>query len=205
MRVEAGAVGMIQLDRVRRIFEAAGGRARLSVSWNGAAADRLLDERHAALVERTIAGLERYRWRGDPEVSFSEFGERGSIDVLGSHRRRHAIAVCEVKSELGSLEETNRALDAKVRLAQKIAIERLGWRPETVGRILIVADSSTNRRILRRHSRTMTNLYPGTTNEVKRWLRAPDEAFSGIWFLSEVPNRDRAQPLPEQKSRPGDF
>src|SRR3954454_2082625 len=155
MRVEAGAAGMIQLDRVRRIFEAAGGRARLSVSWNGAAADRLLDERHAALVERTIAAFERYRWRADPEVSFSEFGERGSIDVLASHARRRAVAVCEVKSELGSLEETNRVLDAKVRPSQRIAIVRVGWRPEIVGRILVLADTTTNRRISRRHALTM--------------------------------------------------
>jgi transcriptional regulator with XRE-family HTH domain len=52
MRIERGRAGEVRLERTRRIFEAAGGRARLNVWWNGAAADRLLDERHAALVAR---------------------------------------------------------------------------------------------------------------------------------------------------------
>jgi hypothetical protein len=34
------------------MFDAVGGRAKLTAYWNGAAADWLLDERHAALVER---------------------------------------------------------------------------------------------------------------------------------------------------------
>jgi len=65
---------------------------------------RPLDERHAALVERVVR-------------LYSEFGERGSIDVLGIAREPSAAAVCEVKSAFGSLEETNRSLGVKVRLA----------------------------------------------------------------------------------------
>src|SRR5947207_12227116 len=108
MLLEAGGAGAIRLDRIQRMFEATGGRARLVVSWNGAAADRLLDAHHAARVEQTVAQLQHRGWRADPEISFSEYGERGSIDVLASHARRRAIAVCEIKTEIGSIEEMNR-------------------------------------------------------------------------------------------------
>src|SRR5437773_934892 len=52
MLIEAGQAGTVPLDRLRRVFAAVDARARFTAWWNGAAADRLLDERHAALVER---------------------------------------------------------------------------------------------------------------------------------------------------------
>lgn len=188
--LEGGRAGTLRLDAVRRIFEAAGGRARLTVVWHGAAADRLIDARHAALVERTVGHLGGRGWPSDVEVSFSEFGERGSIDVLAWNVRRRAVAVCEIKSEIGSIEETNRALDVKVRLAPKLAADRLGWSPDVIGRILVLAGSSTNRRIVQRHALTFASRYPSTTIETKAWLRRPTTTFSGIWFLSDVSPRD---------------
>ncbi len=71
-----------------------------------------------------------------------------------------AIAVCEVKSVLGSLEETNRRLDVKVRLAPKIAAGQFGWRPLAIGRVLILPEDRTVRRLIALHSSTMTTLYP---------------------------------------------
>lgn len=186
IRVEAGQVGSVSLDRTRRIFEAAGGRGRLNVWWNGAAADRLLDERHAALVERALGVFRRRGWITAPEVSFSEFGERGSIDVLEVLERHRAAAVCEVKTEFGSLEETNRVLDAKERLAPVIARRQFGWRPTVVGRILIVPATSSIRHIVAAHEETMRSLYPARSRAVRAWLRAPTAPLRGIWFLSEV-------------------
>ncbi len=43
----------------------------------GAALDRLLDQRHAGLVERSIVVQRSYGWRCETEVTFSEYGERG--------------------------------------------------------------------------------------------------------------------------------
>lgn len=186
IRVEAGQVGSIPLDRTRRIFEAAGGRAHLNVWWHGAAADRILDERHAALVERALAVFQRRGWVTAPEVSFSEFGERGSIDVLSAIERHRAAAVCEVKTDFGSLEETNRVLDAKERLAPVIAHRQFGWRPSVVGRILIVPATSPIRRVVAAHEATMRSVYPARSRAVRAWLRAPSAPLRGIWFLSEV-------------------
>lgn len=184
--IESGRGGEIPLDRIRRVFEAAGARARLTAWWHGAAADRLLDERHAALVERVLTVLARRRWETAVEVTFSEFGERGSIDILGTHVASRSVAVCEIKSTLGSLEETNRVLDVKVRLAAKLIVARFGWRPLAVSRLLIVPDDMTIRRTIERHRLTMARVYPERSRGVRAWLRNPHGPIAGIWFLSEV-------------------
>jgi hypothetical protein len=189
MKVEAGRVGEVRLDRVRRLFLAAGGQARLTAWWNGAAADRLLDARHAALVERATQILTRRGWQIAVEATFSEYGERGSIDLLGAYPKLRTVAVCEIKTSIGSLEETNRMLDIKVRLAPKLVVERFGWRPTHVGRLLVLPDDSTIRRIVTRHAATMDSLYPARSRDVRAWLREPDQPIRGIWFLSEPQNR----------------
>jgi len=190
MLIEAGRAGDVALDRVRRVFAAAGGRVRVTAWWNGAAADRLLDAHHAALVEAALSVFRKRGWRTQVEVTFSEFGERGSIDILGLHPGAGALAVCEVKSALGSLEETNRTLDAKVRLAPRLAIDRFGWRPRVVGRLLILPEDGTLRRVVARHSLTMASAYPARGREVRAWLRQPDGPLRGLWFLSEVRDTD---------------
>jgi hypothetical protein len=95
-----------------------------------------------------------------------------------------AVAVCEIKSAFGSLEETNRSLDIKVRLASKITERAFGWRPKFVGRILIVGDEPMNRRVVRHHAATMDAIYPERGRAVRAWLRKPDRSIAGIWFLS---------------------
>jgi hypothetical protein len=191
--IEAGRAGSVVLGRVRAAFEAAGARARLTVWWGGAAADRLLDERHASLVERAVAILRRRGWITVVEASFSEYGERGSIDLLGAKPAELAIALCEIKSAFGSLEETNRVLDVKERLLPKIVEDRFGWRPKFVGRILIVPSTDSVRRIVARHEETMASTYPARSHEVRAWLRAPTRPLRGIWFLSEVAERNRVE------------
>jgi hypothetical protein len=61
-------------------------------------------------------------------VSFSRYGERGSIDVLAWHPRRRALAVFEVKSVTPDMQAMFVGLDRKGRLAPGIARER-GWEP----------------------------------------------------------------------------
>jgi len=128
-------------------------------------------------------------WTVYVEVSFSEFGERGSIDVLAVRPKDGLAIVCEVKSTLGSLEETNRTLDLKVRLAPTIIFKRLGWRPSTVSRLLIVPSTNSIRRGIADHAATMEAIYPTRGRGVRAWLRRPDSALSGIWFVSVGPNK----------------
>jgi hypothetical protein len=185
IKVENGRCGEVAVDRVRQMFAAADGRARLTGWYNGALADGLLDERHAAIAEGACRLCQLRGWLTFLELSFSEFGERGSIDLLALHERRRAAAVCEVKSAFGSLEEMNRSLDAKVRLAPTLTFKRFGWQPLVVARILIVPRDTSIRRQIERFPATMNSLYPGRTPEVRAWLRNPATPLGAIWFVDD--------------------
>jgi transcriptional regulator with XRE-family HTH domain len=187
MAIEIGRAGLVELERLRRLFRGAGGLARLAVWFNGAAGDRLLDERHAGLVELGGRVFAQHGWANHFEITFSEYGERGSIDLLALASDRGAAVVCEFKSALGSLEETNRRLDVKERLAIKIVVDRFGWRPRSIARLLIVPEDSTIRRIVTRHSATMDSIYPARGRQIRAWLRRPEGPLRGLWFLSEPP------------------
>jgi transcriptional regulator with XRE-family HTH domain len=186
-RIESGRASEVRLGRIRTVLQALDGRARLVPWWKGAAADRLLDERHAAIGERVVGYFPRPAWEPHVEVSFAEYGERGSIDILGANRSALAVAVCEIKSVIGSLEETNRMLDVKERLAPTITYKRLGWRPRVVARILILPRDSTVMRVIDGHEATMRSAYPGRGREIRAWLRNPIGPLRGIWFVSPGP------------------
>lgn len=128
-KLEIGRPGDVVFERIRRLFAELGARARISVWWHGAAADRLLDEKHAYIGECASQVMARNGWETPSEFTYSEFGERGSIDIFGHRRGFKVVAVCEVKSAFGSLEDLNRSLDAKVRLAPKLCRDRYGWAP----------------------------------------------------------------------------
>jgi transcriptional regulator with XRE-family HTH domain len=193
--VESGRARDVRLGRLRLIFAVVDARLKVAAWWRGAAADRLLDERHAGLVEKGVALYRRRSWQSAVEVTFAEWGERGSIDLLAGHQPTRTAVVNEVKASIGSLEEMNRTLDVKVRLAPKLVNERFGWRPTSVSRVLIVPNDSTIRRLIGRHSQTMDVLYPVRGREVRAWLRRPDRPVAGIWFVSEVGDGNAARRL----------
>jgi hypothetical protein len=188
--IEAGRAGRVRLERIRAVFDQLGGRARLTAWYNGASADRLLDERHARILERALPVVERRRFAVASEVTFSDYGERGSLDLLALHSDTAHALVGEVKSAIGSLEETNRVLDVKARLAPKIVRERFGSTPASISRVLILPADRTVRRIIERHAATMTAIYPLRSREFRAWLRQPSGPISAIWFVSEVARSD---------------
>ncbi len=172
------------IDTLRSLFEPFGARIHVSVWWRGAEIDRLFDEAHAALVERVVALFVRRGWQTASEVTFSEYGERGSIDVFGFEPRERACAVAEVKASFGSMEETNRRLDIKARLAPKLCLQRFGLHPTSVSRLLILPNDMTLRRVAARHAATMGAVYPARASEIRAWLRHPAGSISGLWFVS---------------------
>jgi hypothetical protein len=116
-------------------------------------------------------------------VTFAIYGERGCIDVLATRRSDGAVLVVEVKSKLMSVEELLRTLDRKARLAARIVHDREGWRPRVVGRLVILADESTNRRRVARASELAVAL-PLRGAALREWLDQPAASRSGIAFLS---------------------
>jgi transcriptional regulator with XRE-family HTH domain len=190
-RVERGALEGLTVRSLRRIFRVFEAEAIVLVRWRGGELDRIVDRRHAALGGRIVGILDGRAWGMTPEVSFSEYGERGSIDLLAWHSASRCLLVVEVKTELTSIEETIRRHDVKTRLAPKIARERFGWDAGTVSRLLVLPDDRTARRRVEQHDAILRRAYPDRGWAVRRWLNAPAGSLSGIWFLSDAAGRDR--------------
>ena len=150
-RLERGRIAAMAVGSVREIAQALDAEVLLVVRWRGGELDRLMDEGHATLVGRAVEILQSLGWETRSEVSYSIYGERGSIDVLAWHAPTRTLLVVEVKSELISVEETLRVHDAKLRLAPRIAAERFGWQATATARLLVLPDLSTARRRVLRH------------------------------------------------------
>jgi transcriptional regulator with XRE-family HTH domain len=185
--VERGHGSRLSGAALRRLFAALDARWEPVVSWRGGEIDRLLDAQHARLVGAIVRILGRHDWTVEVEVTYSEFGERGSIDVLAWKKDVSVALVVEVKSELVSVEATLRKLDEKVRLTRdKLADARLGTRPRTVGRLMILPRSSTEGRRVDRAQAVLGTALPDRGDRVRAWLRAPDRPLSGILFVADT-------------------
>jgi transcriptional regulator with XRE-family HTH domain len=192
-RIERGRVEAISIGRLRRVLAVFDAELVLYVRWRGGDVDRLLDRAHASLGERMSVVLKELGWEVVAEVSYAEFGERGSIDLLAWHAATSTLLVIELKTELTSIEETLRRHDAKTRLARKIAADRFGWRANVVSRLLVLPDERTPRRHVERHALLFAGSYPMRGWDLRRWLAAPGSELpagsrsrgtGGVLFLS---------------------
>jgi transcriptional regulator with XRE-family HTH domain len=181
--IERGHLDGSSLRTIRKLGAALEVRVELTPSWRGAELDRLLDAEHARLVAATARRLEAVGWLIRLEVTYSEYGERGSIDVLGLRPGERACLVVEVKSTIASAEATGRKLDEKARLAPGIVLRREGWRPEVVGRVLVVPETSSLRRLMTGSS-ALAHMLPIDAAAVRAWLRRPIGTDAATWFLS---------------------
>ncbi len=209
-RAERGHFATIQVGTARALFAALDAGCSLAPWWRSGELDRLLDEDHATLAARAAEYLQRHGWAVSVEVSFAVFGERGSMDLLATRRSVSAVLVVELKTRLMSVEELLRTLDRKVRLAARIVEDREGWRTAVVGRLVIFAEDSTNRRRVERAS-ILASALPLRGADLAAWLRAPAGTAAGVVFLSLSPGttgRRRAvarqrvrRPLPRSNQR----
>jgi transcriptional regulator with XRE-family HTH domain len=196
--VEVGRIEDVSVRALRRHAKALGANLRIELWFRGAELDRLLDEGHAVLVGAVAARLGTLGWEVRPEVSFAVYGERGSIDVVGWHAASGTLLVVEVKTELGSIEETLRRHDAKTRLAARVVEERFGWRARRVARLLVLPEHRTARRQVERHEAVMNAAYPMRGHAFGAWLREPAGAVAALVFMSGT-NGGRA---PSRVARP---
>ena len=204
-RIERGAVANIPFGRLLAVADALDGRLDLDFRWRGEALDRLVDERHAAIVDELVGLFRSARWDVSVEVTFSIYGERGSIDVFAFHPIRHVVAVNEVKASVGEAGNTVLGVDRKSRLAPQIARDR-GWPCRGVARFLVVADSSTSRDRIARHADTFRTAFPAGGRECLAWIRDPVGAPpSGILFLAPRNARrvSAAAPVSRQSPKSG--
>jgi transcriptional regulator with XRE-family HTH domain len=182
--LEIGRLEARNIATVRKIVAVFGLTFEGGIRGLGADADRVLDERHAALLGACAAWLGSLGWQTAAEVSYSEWGERGSVDLLAWHTPTANLLVIEIKTELASVEQTLRKHDEKVRLAATIA-RRLGWRALTVSRLLVFPEDRTQRRRVIAHASVLMATYPARSREVRAWCRTPSGPLAGLLFLTD--------------------
>jgi len=191
--IERGHVASVAIGTVRGVFAVLEARFDGIVTWRGGAIDRLLDERHARLAGSVAAELARLAWSVELEVTFNQYGDRGSIDVLALRPDLGTALVVEVKTEVAAVDETIRRLDVKERLAARIVSERWGWRPRTVSRLIVILDTATNRRRVAAHEGSFGPAFPDRGSHVRRWLRLPAARLAGLRFASPTNGRGTRQ------------
>jgi transcriptional regulator with XRE-family HTH domain len=198
-RIEQGHASGVTVQTLEKVARPLGARVVCRLTWQGEGLDRLLDADHAAIVEQVVRILHDAGWLVATEVSFSIFGERGSIDVLAFHAATRVLLVVEVKSIVPDVQATLVTLDRKERLALRIARER-NWDAVAVAKLLVVRDDRTARRRVDQHASTFGNAFPDRIARIRAWLRAPDprRPLSGLWFLS-----GESQAVAKQRVRGG--
>jgi len=184
--IERGRFGSLSVDVYLRVVAALGADVSLAPQWRGTLGARLLDRRHARLQQLVSAELLDAGWDVRSEMTFNYFGERGSVDVLGTRPATRAALIVEVKSELVSVEETLRILDMKRRVVPQVLTRDLGWRPESVGVVLVLPDGTTHRDAVARHAASLGRTLPTRTAAVRQWLAEPSKSLAGIWFLRDT-------------------
>lgn len=177
--------GVGSIDTICRALEA---DLELRVRWHGEGLDRLLDEVHAGLVDRFVRVLRAVGWEVAVEVTFNEYGDRGSIDVLGWHAARRALLIGEIKSVVADAQGTLSPLDRKARLGAKIGRVR-GWDPLNVSRVLVVRDGSTNRRRVDDLAAMFDAALPARGIAFRRWIRDPAGSVAALVFFPDAPQK----------------
>jgi Predicted transcriptional regulators len=184
-RIERGHADRVAVHTLVRVAAALGARIDLRLLWQGEGLDRLLDARHASLVERVVEILTSSDWEVATEVSFSICGERGSIDILAFHAATGSLLVIEVKSVVPDMQAMLGGIDRKGRLARDIARDR-GWQVTSVTRLLVLPDDRTARRRVDTHAATFRTALPARTIDVRGWIRHPQGTKHGVLFLSDA-------------------
>jgi transcriptional regulator with XRE-family HTH domain len=183
---ERAGLTAVDLATARRICAVLGMRLDVVPRWRGADLYRLLDEAHAALVNEIVRRLQEAGWETIVEWSFSHFGERGSIDVVGWRPGTGHLVVVEAKSQIVDTQEMFATHDRKVRLAAELLPRERGWQVQSVSRLLVVAETSAARAVVAKHAATFDAALPVRGRAVSAWLRNPTDPIRGLLFLRDT-------------------
>jgi transcriptional regulator with XRE-family HTH domain len=183
-RIERGRADRVAVHTLVRVAAKLDARVDIRLLWRGEGLDRLLDARHAGLVDRVIAILDAAGWEVAAEVTFDVRGERGSIDVLAFHRATGSLLMIEVKSVVPDIQALLSGIDRKGRLAGEVGRAR-GWQSTSISRVLLLPDDRTTRRRVESHAATFQSALPARTVEVRRWIGRPSGPIGGILFATD--------------------
>jgi transcriptional regulator with XRE-family HTH domain len=185
-QLERGRLEAVSLGSARRIARSVQVELRIEPRWRGPNLARLLDERHAALVDRVVRSLAASGFEVAVEYSFNHFGERGAVDVLGWAPQSRALAIVEVKTRIVDIQDLIATLDRKRRLIPPLVAADRGWRAGPIGTLVVLPESSTTRDAVARHAATFDAAFPGRSRAVRRWLHEPDGEVRGLLFVRDT-------------------
>jgi hypothetical protein len=190
--IETGRARGVRLGRIRAVLEALAGWVYLQPRMPGGDVARTLNAGHAAMHEVVASVLADVGgWEVAHEVSFSIYGERGVIDLLGWHAETRTLLVVELKTAIVDANEMVGSMDRRRRLAVRIARER-GWEAAAVATWVLVSDTRANRRRLADHAGLLGTAFPADGRAMRRWLGHPVAAVAALSFLSPDRNtRDK--------------
>jgi transcriptional regulator with XRE-family HTH domain len=184
--IERGRADRYTVAMIRRVLRSLDATCRMDVIWGGRGdLDRLLDADHARIVQMWAQRHRAAGWEVWAEASYSIFGERGRIDLLAFHPPSATLEVIEVKTGIWDVQDTIGSLDAKVRLAPRVAVQR-GWRPRRVVAALVLMDGSTVRRRVAGHSALFGSL-DLRGGSVASFIRDPRRPGTGLLAFVPLP------------------
>lgn len=179
--IERGMVAGLTVARIRRAAASLG----IGVELHARGAPlTLVDAKHASHAEMLLAILRRQGWATLAEYTFNHYGERGSLDVVAWHPDHRALLIVEVKTRIVDVQELLATFDRKCRIVPRLLATERGWRPTVIGRLLLVADGATQRRIVAAHEHTFSAAFPDRSRRARQWLRYPSGPLAALWFLS---------------------
>jgi transcriptional regulator with XRE-family HTH domain len=170
---ELGSLEHVSLTTLRKLGDALDIQVTVDAWWRSGRVDQLLDRVHAVLVEYLVALLRKAGWDVRAEFTFNEFGDRGSVDVLGWHAASRTLLIGEVKSRIDDVQETVRTAMMKARVVPAVVQRDLGWTPARITRLLVMPDTHGNRAAIRRHAATFATLWPERSVAMRRLIRQP--------------------------------
>lgn len=182
--IERGRVDRVPLARLRTVGSVLEVRLVLEPRWRGAALDRFMGSRHAAMAEVVTRWLIGAGWEVRPEVSFNHDGERGVVDLVAWHAASPTLLLVELKTELADISDLLTVTDRRRRLAEKI-VSQFGWVPRHIGQWVVVAESRTNKRRLAEHRTVLRAAFPTDGRSIYGWLARPERDLAALWFLPD--------------------
>jgi transcriptional regulator with XRE-family HTH domain len=185
-RIERGLLDGVPLLAIRAVARPLGIRVELLPRSRSGDVDRLVHARHGALAEAAIAWLGTFPgWEVRPEVSYSWYGERGVVDLVGWNAAGRAVLLVELKTDVIDVGEVHATMDRRHRLAERI-VAPLGWKPEMVGSLLLIGDSDANRDRVAAHGNLFAAALPDRIVRVRAWLRQPAGELRGLAFFANA-------------------
>jgi transcriptional regulator with XRE-family HTH domain len=182
--IERGHGDRVSVHVLIAVAGALDGRLVVQLRWRAGDLDRLLDADHALVAAAIASRLRADGWETRVEVTYASGRMTGSIDILAWHPETRSLLVIEVKTEISSAEATLRKMDEKFRLAANVARERFGWIAASVSNLLVIEDTSTNRRRVGGSAGLFMAALPMDGRRVRAWLAHPSGALTGRLFLS---------------------